>query len=69
MKGGTYMYYVVVDIGCIECLQDSEVLGIFEREGDAKTVLDLAKAEHEKNKGGEHLFEVFKVEKITKEVL
>lgn len=61
------MYFVVVDIGCIECGQATSVLGIFNSISEA----DKVKKDHEKrqkeNWNGQHYFEIFAIEELNKE--
>lgn len=58
------MYYVAVDIGCIECGEDSAVLGVF----SAKEKADAVCLEHADRQAkhwcGEHHFQVFEIEKM-----
>lgn len=59
-------YYVLVDIGCIECYQESNVIGIFTN----KALAEQAKTNHElrqkQNWHGEHCFEIFEINEINK---
>lgn len=55
------MRYVAVDIGCIECDEESMVLGVFDRAEDAQAVANECKIEQEKHWIGEHHFFVFPV--------
>ena len=59
------MYYVAVDIGCLECGEDSAVLGIFTTKEMAESILDKASADQQANWIGQHSFEVFEVVAIT----
>lgn len=60
------MYYVAVDIGCIECGEESSVIGIYTNKEEALKVT----AEHKKRQGekwsGEHHFEIYEVPEINK---
>ena len=58
------MYYVAVDIGCIECGEDSAVLGIFTSLEVANTVCNDHGERQAKSWHGQHCFEVYEVEKI-----
>lgn len=58
------MYYVAVDIGCIECGENSNVLGIFTDEERAKVVCTEHEERQKKNWRGEHLYEVFPMDEI-----
>jgi len=61
------MYYVVVDIGCIECDEDTSVLGIFTDYQKAHEVAHEHSERQGKNWHGEHSFEIFDISKINKE--
>jgi hypothetical protein len=52
--------FLAMDIGCIECGESSEVLGLFDTEVEAVDKCD----EMEKLgwRGGQHSYEVFKLE-------
>ena len=51
--------FVAVDIGCIECGEDSNVLGIFATKEQAGKACDKARDEELKKWHGQHSFEVF----------
>ena len=51
--------WLVFDVGCIECGEDSRVIGVFATEEEAAAAAKSAKAEQEKNWRGQHSFEVF----------
>ncbi len=59
-------YYVLVDIGCIECGEESAVIGIYINKKKAQRI----KREHEKrqreNWCGQHYFEIFEIDEIDK---
>lgn len=55
------MKYVVVDIGCIECGEASSVLGIFDKETEAKKILKQFSKIQSDNWTGQHYFEIFEV--------
>lgn len=59
------MYYVAVDIGCIECGENSHVLGIFTDKKEAEKVCDIHE-EQSKNCIGQHNFEVYEIKEINK---
>jgi len=52
--------FVAVDIGCIECGEDSAVLGVFTSRSRARRVADKARAAQQENWHGQHDFRVFK---------
>jgi hypothetical protein len=58
------MFYVAVDVGCIECGEYSNVLGIFTTESKAQEVVDDHCNRQKDNWCGEHSFKVFEVEQI-----
>ena len=53
------MLYVAVDIGCIECGENSGVIGVFTNEKDAEKVIEDHKERQREHWGGEHHFKVF----------
>lgn len=61
------MLYVAMDIGCIECGEESAVLGIFSSREQAEAVC----MEHEKRQKaawhGQHEFEIFAVPAVDVE--
>ena len=59
-------YYVAMDIGCIECGEESEVLGIFTDETLAQNECDAADEIQKNNWHGQHYFAVFPVETINR---
>jgi hypothetical protein len=59
------MYYVAVDIGCLECGEDSAVLGIFTERAHAEAALQDAWTKQEATWRGHHAFEVFAVEAMN----
>lgn len=50
--------FVAVDVGCIECGEDSNVIGIFATKAQAVKACDEAREQLE-NWRGQHMFEVF----------
>lgn len=50
-------YYLAMDIGCIECQEDSRVLGVFLTEEKAMQACETACRKH-KNWHGHHSFKV-----------
>lgn len=55
------MKYVVVDIGCIECGEQSGVLGIFTDKKQAEEVQKKYREIQSNNWTGQHYFEIFEV--------
>lgn len=62
------MKYVVVDIGCIECGEESSVLGIFQDKETAEKVAEKYKKIQRENWTGQHYFEIFEVNKENVEL-
>lgn len=54
------VYYVAIDIGCLECGEESAFLGVFSSEDRAQRVCDKAEESQGNNWHGQHSFEVFK---------
>ena len=50
--------------GCIECGEDTNVLGIFTSKEKAEEVCKEHKKRQQNNWCGQHYFEVFEIEKI-----
>jgi hypothetical protein len=61
------MLYVAVDIGCIECGEESAVLGVFEDENAADAVITEHFERQRENWHGQHHFSVFKIDEINVE--
>lgn len=60
-------FYVAVDIGCIECLEESNVLGIFTKKEKAEKVIKEHSKRQQDHWGGQHEFEIFVIDEIDKE--
>ncbi|MRX71645.1 hypothetical protein GJU40_05585 [Bacillus lacus] len=59
------MYYVVIDIGCSDCGESSNVVGIFTDEELAREALKNYKIQHNLDKYGyDHEFEIYKIQKL-----
>ena len=56
--------FVAVDIGCIECGEESAVLGVFTSEEKANEVLTDHKKRQDENWCGQHHFEAFEINGI-----
>lgn len=61
------MYYVALDIGCIECGEDSNVLGIFKNKKHAEEVIKDHENRQKENWHGQHYFDIVEIEEIDKE--
>lgn len=59
------MFYVAVDIGCIECGEPSNVIGIFTNKEQAKAICEEYKRRYDEHHSGQHEFEIFEVPKIN----
>ena len=59
------MYYVAVDIGCIECCEDSGVLGIFTDEKKAEEVIKDHRERALKFACGKHIFFIEKFKDVN----
>jgi len=53
--------YLAFDIGCLECGESSDVVGIFETRKEAEAAAEKAHEEQKKNWTGQHSFEVFEI--------
>ena len=60
--------YVAVDIGCIECGEQTNVLGIFTDKNKAWDVLDEHATRQMENWSGQHYFDVYEVNEIDQEI-
>ena len=59
-------YWVAVDIGCLECGESSNVLGIFTDESKAIIACDEAAEIQRKDWHGEHYFDVWHITELDK---
>lgn len=57
--------YIGIDIGCIECGEDSGVVAVSHEQEFVQKALDKAEKKQAKDWHGEHHFELFKVEGLT----
>lgn len=62
------MLYVAVDVGCIECGENSAVLGVFESKERAEQVAKEHYSRQSDHWHGQHSFEVFEVPAVNEEV-
>lgn len=53
------MKYIAMDIGCIECGEDSRLLGVFATEAEAEAACKVAREKQAANWYGQHSMEVF----------
>ena len=53
--------WLAFDVGCIECGEESAVVGIFSTKEQAEAAAQLAREEQKKNWSGQHSFEVFDI--------
>ncbi len=61
MKKEKLNLYLAFDVGCIECGEESSVVGIFNTKEEAERACRKAEKKQEKNWTGQHSFEVFKI--------
>lgn len=60
------MYFVVVDIGCSDCGEASNVIGIFTEEKKARTALEEYKITNKLDLyGDDHQFLIYKLEELN----
>lgn len=62
------MKYVVLDIGCIECGEQSAILGIFDDKKKAEKVRDKYSEIQENNWQGQHFFEIVEIKEENVEL-
>ncbi len=61
-----YMYYVVLDLGCAECGESSNVLGIFTSLDKAKKARDEYKEVNKLDEYSDHEFFIYKIDTLDK---
>lgn len=54
--------WLAFDIGCLECGEDSDVIGVFDTEEEALAAAKEARERQEANWSGQHSFRVFDLE-------
>jgi len=59
--------YVALDIGCIECGEVSNVLGVFTIRKAAEAVIEEHRIRQKEDWWGQHSFEIAEVEVLDKE--
>lgn len=58
------MYFVVIAIGCLECGEDSKVIGIFKDRKKAEESLENTEKRYNDNGDEHHVFQIDKIERI-----
>jgi hypothetical protein len=66
MLEGENMYYVVLDLGCAECGESSNILGIYTTQEKAKKAIDEYKEMHRLDEDSDHEFFIYKIDEIDK---
>ena len=56
------MYYVLIDIGCIECGEETTVIGVFTDKAKAEKLLNKYEKLQAENWHGQHSFQIDEVE-------
>lgn len=62
------MKYIVLDIGCIECGEESAILGIFDNKQKAEEVMEKYDKIQSNNWHGQHYFEIIEVKEENVEL-
>lgn len=60
------MYYVVLDLGCAECGESSNVLGVFTAIENAKSAVEAYKVKNRLDEYSDHEFFIYKIDKLDK---
>ncbi|MCM3161395.1 hypothetical protein [Metabacillus litoralis] len=60
------MFYVVLDLGCAECGESSNVLGIFTSLEKAKAARDEYKELNSLDEYSDHEFFIYEIDKVDK---
>ncbi|WP_307338454.1 hypothetical protein [Metabacillus malikii] len=60
------MYFVVLDLGCSECGESSNVLGIYTSQLKAKDALTKYKKVHHLENDLDHEFFIYKIDELNK---
>lgn len=53
--------YLVFDIGCLECGEESSIVGVFSNKKNAEKARNKAEEKQKKNWTGQHSFEIFEL--------
>ena len=61
-----YMYYVVLDLGCSECGESSNILGIFTSIENARKARDEYKIVNKLDDYSDHEFFIYKIDTLDK---
>ena len=56
--------FLAFDVGCLECGEDSNVIGFFNNEKEAEDACNKASAKQHQNWHGQHDFRVFDISKF-----
>jgi hypothetical protein len=59
------MKYLAFDIGCIECGEQSAIIGVYDTEGAAKAACEIAAAKQADDWHGQHSMEVFELPEVA----
>ena len=59
------MYYIVLDLGCAECGESSNILGIFTSLDEAKKALNVYKEKNHLDEESDHEFYIYKIDKLN----
>ena len=54
--------YLAFDVGCIECGEDSDVVGVYLTREEAEVAADIAQQAQAADWHGQHYFEVYEIE-------
>ncbi|OAS82081.1 MULTISPECIES: DUF7336 domain-containing protein [Metabacillus] len=60
------MYYVVLDLGCAECGESSNILGIFTSIEQAKKAVNEYKEKNRLDEYSDHEFFIYKIDQLDK---
>jgi hypothetical protein len=60
------MYYVVLDLGCAECGESSNILGIFTSIEQAEKAVDEYKEKNRLDEYSDHEFFIYKIDQLDK---